>query len=750
MMKKSIFFSILAILLLGLAYFFWFNFEKGFVLIGWDIGIPLQPQTNVKYLSMWVDNNNGTIIMSSLHFLILLYSFLSKFSLSLTTIQFIHVYTIHVVGALSIFYLAHVLLSKHPQKILISLLAGITYLFSPAFLNMYFAYTSIGFVPLALALFIDGMSRKRTYLFALAIGLVMSLAGLPDPHPRPPFLILTPIFLYAALEAYVTKKVKRILSYLFLVLLFIFLLNAWFFLGFISNAILDSRVISIAKEVPFTFGVNNKFGEEGTALIMRMVRLFHDNLPLTAARLQFFVSNWIMILANYSRPLLAFSALLFLKNKEKKIAQNMLFLVILALTFLFLAKSVNPPFGSLYRFALEYIPIFRVFRHSSYFILGTAIAYSILVPFTVVEIVKYFGTYKRLAVCAGIVLLILSLVNSYPILLRYQAYLQPDPAKPAELGMKIPPDYYRLAGYIDSQPEDSKTISLPLDPGYEILKEDPWYFGIPMLPWIMRTPIINQRVRDFSGSFSLPIIIENELIEGNETSVFLLNISNIRYIIVKNNATNIDKLKANTNISKHYRLVKTFGNYLMYENPSYLPHVYVPDRIVITDSVPEQIAGVINTNNLRDKEAIYFTLQNTKQKIDMLESLKREMVKLPAITYKKMSQTKYLVTVRNASSDFPLIFSETFHYGWKLYLRRSLLPDTYHVEANSFANSWIVKPSELCRQQGDCSLNPDQSYNFELSLEYFPQEMSNAGYLMSIVTIIITSLYFIYEKLRKI
>lgn len=738
-MKKTVFFSILTILLLGLAYIFWFDFKNQFVLIGWDTMFPLNPTANLKYLTTWVDNNNGTVVLSSLHFIVLFYLFLSKISHSLTVMQFLHVYIIHVVGALGTYYLAYVLLAKHPKKIMISLLAGIMYLFTPAFLNMYFAYPPIGFVPLALALFADGMRRKNKYLFALAIGFVTSLGNLPDPHPRSLILILTPIFLYASVEIIITIKIRRVFSYFALVLIYIFLCNAWFFLGFISNMLQDSSLLSSAKEIPIIF--DNKFRDEGVATIDKMFRLFHNGLVAPADKSLFYLSHPFIILTNYLLPMLAFSSVLFCKKKSRELSQNILFLLILALVFLFFAKSINPPLGILYRTALEYIPVFRMFRTSAYFILGTTIAYSILVPFTIVEIGVRLRRWKIISIFLVSILFILVMVNSYPILLGYPAYFQPDPSKPAQLGMKLPQDYYRLNDFFNSRPtEDVKTISLPIDPGYELL-EDPFYFGIPMLPFIMNKPLINQRYQDFGTTFSLPLIMEKELVEGNPSAVFLLGISNIKYVIVKNNARYVEKDKTKQSLTRYFHFIKSFGSYDLYENPSFLPHIYIPSRVAITSAIPEQLVEVINTNKLQVDESIFFSTQNSPEKSRLLQNLKREENKLPTIEFKKMNQTKYKVIVQNASSDFPLIFSESFHNGWKVSIEGKTLSENYHLKANSFANSWIIKPQSLCQVSIPCDL--------ELVIEYLPQKMARIGYLMTFITVIITFSYLLYATSRK-
>ena len=46
-------------------------------------------------------------------------------------------------------------------------------------------------------------------------------------------------------------------------------------------------------------------------------------------------------------------------------------------------------------------------------------------------------------------------------------------------------------------------------------------------------------------------------------------------------------------------------------------------------------------------------------------------VKTPVLEFKKVNPTKYIVRVHGAQSNFPLVFSESFHNGWKAYLTAS-------------------------------------------------------------------------------
>ncbi len=56
-------------------------------------------------------------------------------------------------------------------------------------------------------------------------------------------------------------------------------------------------------------------------------------------------------------------------------------------------------------------------------------------------------------------------------------------------------------------------------------------------------------------------------------------------------------------------------------------------------------------------------------------SMAAKKLTVPVLEFKKIDPTKYRVRVHGAKNDFPLIFSEAFHSGWKLYFSKQ--NDTY-------------------------------------------------------------------------
>lgn len=119
-------------------------------------------------------------------------------------------------------------------------------------------------------------------------------------------------------------------------------------------------------------------------------------------------------------------------------------------------------------------------------------------------------------------------------------------------------------------------------------------------------------------------------------------------------------------------------------------------------------------------------------------------VDAPAITFRQVNPTRYLVRVDNATAPFFLVFSEAYHAGWLAYLqdgrdrndatwyeqsallswlldggRRTEIPE--HALVNGYANSWYI----------------DRIGSYNIVLEFSPQRLYEAGVFVSISTPIV-------------
>lgn len=109
---------------------------------------------------------------------------------------------------------------------------------------------------------------------------------------------------------------------------------------------------------------------------------------------------------------------------------------------------------------------------------------------------------------------------------------------------------------------------------------------------------------------------------------------------------------------------------------------------------------------------------------------------IPIITYVKINPTKYKVHIQGVKGPYTLTFSESFHEGWKLYWANRLLPESRHMIANNYANSWYITPEDNGKKE-----------DYDLIIEFGPQKLFYIGALVSFATLV--SISFIMIKRRN-
>ena len=148
---------------------------------------------------------------------------------------------------------------------------------------------------------------------------------------------------------------------------------------------------------------------------------------------------------------------------------------------------------------------------------------------------------------------------------------------------------------------------------------------------------------------------------------------------------------------------------------------------------------------------------------------------LPQITFVKINPTKYRIKVEGAKEPYTIIFSESFHQGWKAYINKTQndygetvasyfdgqvkegtsknifldsnifetldkksISEEKHLLVNGYANSWYITTEDS-----------EGSENYEIIIEFLPQRLFYIGLLISGLTLIGCLGILIYSYLRK-
>lgn len=197
------------------------------------------------------------------------------------------------------------------------------------------------------------------------------------------------------------------------------------------------------------------------------------------------------------------------------------------------------------------------------------------------------------------------------------------------------------------------------------------------------------------------------------------------------------------------------------------------DRAFVLISVPEY--EDLKVEKIAQPEIILKSIKEINE-INGLTDYKKIV---PKITFVKMNPTKYRVKVEGAKEPYTLVFSESFHQGWKAYIsdQRSVTSDQYgeivasyfngqvnegthrmtflepatfetwgkkpideerHLLVNGYANSWYITPEDTGGKQ-----------DYELIIEFAPQRLFCLGLFISCLSLFSCLGYLGYDYIKR-
>lgn len=279
-----------------------------------------------------------------------------------------------IFSILSTFYLSHFLFRNKYQAIFSSLIYTFnTYsilLISGGQMGVALAYSFFPFVFLSLIKTTEGITLKRIII----TGILLSILTMFD-------LRISYIFFVSAFILFLFKFLKRekfsfsALLGLTASVLLSFLIHFFWVLPLVligENPVskFDDAYSSISAIRFFSF-----------SFIENSISLLHPNWPENLFGKVYFMRSEFLIL-----PIIAFSSLPFLVKEKNYIKSWIVYLVILCLVGIFLAKGSNNPFGFINEILYKYLPGFVMFRDPTKWYLLIALSYSILIPYSLGKI----------------------------------------------------------------------------------------------------------------------------------------------------------------------------------------------------------------------------------------------------------------------------------------------------------------------------------------------------------------------------
>ncbi len=148
------------------------------------------------------------------------------------------------------------------------------------------------------------------------------------------------------------------------------------------------------------------------------------------------------------------------------------------------------------------------------------------------------------------------------------------------------------------------------------------------------------------------------------------------------------------------------------------------------------------------------------ESVEITPAFQSKTIRAPTLSFESINPTRWRVHVADAQSPYFLVFSETFHPGWRAYITpptnqlsavvepqrwyeqssvlSALLDGSKaqvedHFLVNGFANSWFVQ----------------QAGTYDIVIEFAPQRMYEAGWIVSFLTLVGSALALVLTSLRS-
>lgn len=750
----------------------------GLLNISHDTLIPPIPAFSYKTAYQWNDANNGVYISNNYFIWISIFNLFTSLGLSIYQTGFIYQFLIFFFSSLGI-YKIYNLFNKGNK--LFGLLPAVFIILSPHYLDHLIYYLgTVGIIWVSYFLF-KFIAYKKLALIDV-ISLCLSFGIISDlPNPKYHFLLLLLIFFALTISLLVRlislKTIVRHLlhfSMIFLGTLYLTLPFIFYAYSFLQSSGVKIFVKQGYKETGVTL-------DYGYALISKMIRLFHT--PSLNASDGEVITNPFFSLAFYAVPIIVLGVFplifRFLDRSTKKIYTVF---YILALLFLFISKSSNPPFGFIYEYLLSNFKVLAFMRTTAGVVIFAAIFFALIYG----RIFQYVSetNFKKMKTFLLLLLVLLTIIVGYPIWSGHY-FLNKSTVNSyvdrKEYGLKIPKDYFKSAAFIKNIELDTKIDIYPYSLGYQNNK---WgYYGFMFFPWLLDKPIISFDKRPKEGQIAsktnaLYMYHDKTLEDNYDPKLFFHKPESLIFFTPM---IDIYQKKGVDFLPHFYTRKIEPANRVVLEFKNINPTKY---RVVVHNA--SKPFSLIFTENFHPLWKVYLKKyqpnQDSKTMINQLNSRYVEPMTSEKYRADKKDIHEYITKGLLTTLGNTKIKKRTYYN----YVDEKIVPEKYqdyfidfisqdikgtiqnnnlqtgsffetfslqeleqtNKMVNGYANSWYLEPKNFCGEAtaGNCIKNNDGSYNFEMVVEFWPQNLANMSYAISVITLVV--LIFLYGVRR--
>lgn len=551
-----------------------------------------------------------------------------------------------------------------------------------------------------------------------------------------------------------------------------------------------------------SFTNNESFFNIGNWIIWQSVRF--PNVFFLSNEIQTFIAN-NSILGYFSLSIFIAFLLSFTIKKNGRDMLTLTFLFLLILNILLLNKGIG--------FLSEKV-ILSIFQKNVILAsLRSVDKTLIFLPFfTLIIILLNFNYLDKLKRYVCLAILLTSLISVFPfftggIQINYSgSFTKGSNIKNSKYTFIhiIPDEYVRVSNLLNRDREDGKILRIP----YSVVNSLGWVnfpkwkqVGVDPTLQFFKSSTIQMNSPNTFGKWSYGEHWNNSSISDSQWLIPFAGLLNVKYIIYHKDIEHsflaqtqykIQYFEKNNLLTK-IDSNKYFDTYKI--NPDkFLPHIYSPIAIVTSTSLVNKLPDILLSSNYHFGSAIYFHSQNIfSNKINQfISQFNKGTNSMINIEYRKIDPTKYKVIIRNAKGIVPLILSEYFNDGWKVYIsnineehinnrpRQKIIKSAIgtkqndnlssgnfydnwfnspidenrnHYVANGYSNSWFLDTNALCEGSKKCILNSDGSYDYSIYIEFLPQHLYYLGALISggmvFASILIYAYLIIFNRFRS-
>lgn len=563
------------------------NFSSGTWLTGWD---NLHPEFNLKldisrHISgIWQEYQDLGLLAGKAHVADLpRVLFLLPFSYFLPAqlLRYLWTFSMLLFGTLGSYYLiSKVFLKEKNGAGLAGFCGALFYLLNLATVQYFYVpyesfTTFFGFLPwftfFALRYFSSGL--KKDLIFFLAV----SVLGTPSFYVQTIFIVYLIFLGVFILETILESRLTGILRSIKLVFV-TFSVNSFWLLPIIYLSLTHAGITSLSKinsiATPETQLMNQARGNFSDIAMLKGYWFdYYDFKP--DGKFDYLYADWIEYLKN---PMIGYLGLflfgsvvaglvfgIFNKNVRFRFALP----ILLVICYIMLA-TVNPPFGGIYKFLTDTIPLFsEFFRNVFTKWSGVAsLVYAVGIGVFINSIIRFFGKFKSLSAPIIAALIFAVFAVTWPVFDGKLIY--------KSMRLNLPKEYFEMFNYFNSQPVEDRIAFFPLHTFWGWNYYDWEGNGSGFIWYGIKQPILDRAFDVWSPegeSFYSQMLLA---IERNDLTTFekTLEKYQVRYLLLDNSVIAPGGPKRNLNLeettgliskSNHIKKSQDFGFLKIYE-----------------------------------------------------------------------------------------------------------------------------------------------------------------------------------------